>query len=392
MKINMAVLFGGRSVEHEISVITALQAVRSIDKEKYHIVPVYITKDNEFYTGDALLEVENFRDMQSLLDTCKPVSFFRKAGKTYLMGEKSSFLAKPYQQELDIAFPIVHGTHVEDGTLQGLLELTMLPYIGCDVAASAKGMDKAATKAILKAAGLPVLDCTDFYASAYYAAPEAILDRVEAAQTYPVIIKPVNLGSSVGVYFASNRTGLMSGIEQALEFTNHIMVENAIDPLMEINCSVLGDIESARPSPCEEPVNSSEILSYEDKYMSGGKTAEGMSSLKRRLPAEIPDEMTKTIQDYAVRTFQALGCCGVARIDFLVRRSTGEIWVNEINTIPGSLSFYLWNAAGLKYPQLIEELVALAFKRQREQSGIHYSFDANILADFSFGGSKGAKS
>lgn len=391
MKINMAVLFGGRSVEHEISVITALQAVRSIDKEKYHIIPVYITKDNEFYTGDALLEIENFRDIQSLLDSCRPVSFFRKAGKSYLIGEKSSFFAKHYQQELDIAFPIVHGTHVEDGTLQGLLELTMLPYIGCDVAASAKGMDKAASKAILKAAGLPVLDCTEFYTSTYFASPEAILDRIEAEQTYPVIIKPVNLGSSIGVYFAANRASLMSGIEQALEFSNHIMVENAIEPLMEINCSVLGDIESARPSPCEEPVNSSEILSYEDKYMSGGKTSKGMSTLKRRLPAEIPDEMTKAIQDYAARTFQALGCTGVARVDFLVRRSTGEIWVNEINTIPGSLSFYLWDAAGLKYPELIEELVSLAFKRQREQSGIHYSFDANILANFSFGGSKGGK-
>ena len=295
----------------------------------------------------------------------------------------------------DVAVPVVHGTNVEDGTLMGLLEMLNIPYAACDVTSSALGMDKFAMKAVLRQAGVPVLEARQYTGREYAADGERILDEIEQVFGYPVIVKPVNLGSSVGISKAGDRQSLLDALDLAVSFSPRVLVERAVPHLREINCAVLGDADSARPSACEEPLNAEDILTFGDKYLSGGSkktgVSGGMTDLKRRCPAELPDGMTEQVQALAVKTFQALGCLGVARIDFLNDRESGELWVNEINTIPGSLAFYLWQEVGVSFSQLMDELVALAFKRQRERQKLTFTYESNILAGVSLGGAKGTK-
>ncbi|GHU34530.1 D-alanine--D-alanine ligase [Clostridia bacterium] len=397
MKIHLAVLFGGRSVEHEVSVISALQAIRSLDAGKYEVFPIYITKRGEFYYGKSLTDIENYRDIPALLKQCAAVNFESDGTKTYLIPKKQKIFGKTKPIALiDVAFPIVHGTNVEDGKLQGYLGSLNLPFVGCDVLSSAVCMDKYVSKSLLKDAGIPVLDCLRFTAEDNKQ-PAGIVKTTEDKFTYPVIVKPVNLGSSVGISKAKDSAELSEAVSLAFSFAEVIIIEPAVMNLKEINCSVAGDTEEAEASECEEPVASDEILSYKDKYLDGGKNggsksgSKGMASLKRRIPADITSEMKTEIQDTAVKAFKHLGCNGVVRVDFLTDTVTNEIWLNEINTIPGSLSFYLWEPTGLKYPALIDRLISLALKRERKAEDIVYSFDTNILASGKSFGAKGSK-
>lgn len=391
MKINLAVLFGGRSVEHEVSVISACQAMASMNSEKYNIVPVYMTKKSEFYTGEKLMDINSYKDIPALLKECTECVFVRSEGKVQLIRQKMKKFGSNLISDIDIAFPIVHGTNVEDGALQGYLQTLDLPYVGCDVLASAVGMDKYVMKILLKEAGFPVLDCCRFSAFELDKIDECA-DEVEKKFGYPVIVKPINLGSSVGISKANDRSGLVNSMESAFEFSDRILVEPAVVELKEINCAVVGDSESAEASVCEEPVQAKDddILSFEQKYVGGGKSggSKGMASLKRKIPAEISNEQENTIRKLAVDAFRCLGCNGVARIDFMIDMSSEKIYINEINTIPGSLAFYLWEAKGVKYPELLEKLIQLALKRHRQAEKINYTFDSNIL---SMGGSFGAK-
>ena len=393
MGIRLAVFFGGKTVEHEVSVISALQAVNSLDQAKYDLTPVYITKAGDFYTGPDVGRIEEYRDIPGLLSKSRRVMPLTDGGRHYLMYYPPKKLGSPFYAEIDLAFPIVHGTNVEDGALQGFFKSLSIPFVGGDVTASAVCMDKYVTKAVLKDNGVPVLDCRRIYVKDYFKEPEAYLDRMEAAFAYPMIVKPINLGSSVGIKKAFDRSGLREAFEYAFQFTDMTLIEEAVTNLREINCAVLGDQESSEASECEEPINSDVILSYEDKYISGGKKSgsKGMSGAKRKLPAEISPETRETIREMAQATFRALGCNGVARIDFLMNAESGQIWVNEINPIPGSLSFYLWEPLGLSYPRLLDRLIELALKRERENADISFSFETNLLADFTSSGAKGLK-
>ena len=397
MKISAAVLFGGNSVEHEVSIISALQAISAINQEKYEIHPVYITKGSEFYTGEKLFDIKAFTDIPALLKECRRVTFLTKNGKTYLTDDEVKRFGKRTETVIDVALPIVHGTNVEDGTLAGYLNQLHLPYAGCDVMASALCMDKYFSKMVLKAAGIPVLDCLK-YAAADQLRMEEILDETEAKFGYPVIVKPVNLGSSVGISRAADRDALRDAVREAFTYSGRLIIEPAVQHLKEINCSVLGDCDGAEASECESPVNSDKILSYEDKYMSGGKSgktgggSKGMADLQREIPAKISDELRTAIRETSVRAFQALECSGVVRIDYLLDTQTGEFWLNEVNTIPGSLSFYLWKPVGLDYPEMLDRLISLALKRKRTQDETVFSFDTNLLSTFVSGsGAKGAK-
>lgn len=391
MKTNLVVLFGGRSVEHEVSVISAVQAMASMDKEKYNIIPVYMTKKSEFYTGEKLMDINNYKDIPSLLKECTECVFVRSEGKVQLIRQKMKKFGSNLISDVDIAFPIVHGTNVEDGALQGYLQTLDLPYVGCDVLASAVGMDKYVMKILLKEAGFPVLDCCRF-SSFELDREEECADEVEKKFSYPVIVKPINLGSSVGISKADNREALLKAMEDAFAFADRILVEPAVVQLKEINCAVVGDSESAEASVCEEPVQASgdDILSYEQKYVGGGKSggSKGMASLKRKIPADITPQQDEAIRKLAVDAFRSLGCNGVTRIDFMIDLATDKIYINEINTIPGSLAFYLWEPKGVKYPALLEKMIQLALKRHRQAEKINYTFDTNIL---SMGGSFGAK-
>ena len=393
MKINLAVLFGGKSVEHEISIISALQAIGNFDKEKYEVIPIYITKNNEFFFGSELGDIEEYRDIPALLKKCTQVSFVTKRSKTFIV----PFLKKLAHRRkhlflVDVAFPIVHGTNAEDGVLQGYLKMLDLPFVGCDVLSSAVCMDKFSTRVLLKYAGFPVLDCLRFTLEDNKD-HDKIMKIVEKEFDYPVVIKPVNLGSSVGIGIVKNASEFEDSISTAFSFSDKIIVEPAIVNLREINCSVIGDLEDAVASECEEPYANDEILSYSDKYLRGSKQngSKGMANLKRKIPADISSETKSEIQRTAIDAFKFLDCNGVSRIDFLLDSKTNEFWINEINTIPGSLSFYLWEHTGINYKDLLDKLVTLALKRQRKDDNIVYSFDTNILSISESFGSKRSK-
>ncbi len=395
MKTNIAVFFGCRSVEHEVSIISAVQAMRAVDRGKYDVTPVYVTKDGEMYTGDALFTIENYRDLPALLRECEPVLFARRDGGVWMIYENNRVFSKKKPVKTDIAFPIVHGTNCEDGTAAGYFEYLGLPYIGCDILSSAVGMDKAVFKDVLKSAGLPVLDCVVFRARDYSDNRDAVISEISEKIGFPLIIKPVNLGSSVGITKVNSADDLDVAIALAASFTGRILAERAVTSLREINCSVLGDADRCEASVCEEPFMHDEILSYEDKYLSNSKggASKGMASLGRRIPADLSKEKSEEIKKLACDVFRAVGASGVVRIDFLMDTETGKVYANEINTIPGSLAFYLWEASGLKYTDMIDRLADIAFKRQRERENLTFTIDTNILSGVSFGakGAKGAK-
>jgi D-alanine-D-alanine ligase len=295
-------------------------------------------------------------------------------------------------RKIDVAFPIVHGTNVEDGALQGFFESLSIPFVGCNVTASAVGMDKYITKVLLRDSGIPVLDCRRIFVKSYFKDKESVISDIEGQISYPMIVKPLNLGSSIGIGKAVDAATLKDAMEYAFQYTDIALIERAISNLKEINCAVLGDRDSVIASECEEPISSDVILSYKDKYLSYGKnSAKGMATAKRKLPADISVKTRETVRDLAQRTFLALGCHGVARVDFLMDGTTDQLWVNEINTIPGSLSFYLWEPIGIPYCQLLDRLIELALKREREKASVSYSFETHILSNFMMHGVKGAK-
>ena len=393
MKTKVAVLFGGKSVEHEVSIISGLQAFAALDRTKYAPLPLYIAKDNRLYTGPHMGDIAAYRVLpRCLAEATRVLLSPATGGGVELLRDPPRRFGGNTVGRFEVAIPVVHGTNAEDGTLMGMLEMLGVPYAASDVTSSAAGMDKWLMKAALRAAGLPVLDALIVTGRRYALEGEAVMNETEERFGYPVIVKPVNLGSSVGISRANDRAGLAAAMDTAAAYSPRFLVEPAIEQLREINCAVLGDGETAEASVCEEPVGADEILSYRDKYLGGGKGSkhpEGMNGLKRRCPADLPAGLAEQVRRLAVDTFQALHCCGVARVDFLNDLATGQIWVNEINTIPGSLAFYLWEASGIPFHQLLDRMIALAFKRQREREALTFSYDSNLLSGVVLGAKTG---
>ena len=407
--IKVGVFFGGKSVEHEVSVITMHQAIDSLNPEKYEVVPIYIAKDGIMYTGDDLLDLYSFRDMDVLLKRCYKVAVVNDGKGVKVVRTPAPWIGKRVLNTIDVAFPIVHGTNCEDGTIAGFVTLLGLPFVGPDIMASSIGMDKIMQKKVLKESGIPVVDFHAFYSVEYVKDDEKILKEIEDKIEYPMIVKPGNLGSSVGIKKAKNKAELEEAIEFAMEFADRVIVEKAVEDLKEINCSVIGNQAENEASVCEEPFFSDEILSYTDKYIGDGKTKGGTiggakASVKggmkgakagetqfsnKKIPADISKEKTEEIQKLAKDVFNILGCNGVARIDFLIDKKTDKVYVNEINTIPGALSYYLWEASGKTFEQELDEIIELAIKRQRDREKLTFSYDQNILA--MQGGVKGSK-
>lgn len=383
--LRVGMIFGGRSVEHEVSALTAHQAMAALPRDRYTPVPIYISKEGRWFTGAALMDLANYVDLEKLQTLAEPVLFSADATQPGLLPRKTperkglfgGKAAEPEIEPLDVAFPLLHGSHGEDGTMQGLLELADLPYVGCGVEASAIGMDKLMTKIALRAADLPVLPDYALSRARWQREPDAVLAEIEAAFPYPVFVKPVSLGSSIGVSRAEDRTALQFAIDVAATYDSRVMVEPAQQEIFEINCSVLGDANEARASVCERPVSAG-TLSYDEKYLKGGK-GEGMKGARRIIPADISDDLTRAIQDTAGKTFRAIGAAGVSRVDFLVHPDTGVFYVNEINTLPGSLSFYLWEPSGVAFPDLLTTLIGYAQARHREKRRSTYSFDSSLL-------------
>ena len=383
MKTNIGVFFGGRSTEHEISVISASQAMHSINRDRFDVTPIYITKQGEWFTGDALFDVANYRHTDDLLKKCEKVYMKPIYGDYNLYKVKKSFFGSDVLTTLDVVIPVLHGSNGEDGIFEGVLETIGIPYAGCNTLSSANGMDKITMKMILAANGIPVVDYVWMTDKEWFAKKDEIISKIETKIGYPVIVKPANLGSSVGISRASDRAELIECIATAEKYSSRIIVEDMVENLQEINCSVLGDCDEYQMSVLEEPIKTGDFLSYEDKYMGGTKGTKGMQASQKRIPAELPEDETNRIKFLAGETFRVLSCHGVSRVDVIVDGKTRDIYVNEINTIPGSLSFYLWEATGLSFEKLMEKLVALAIKRKREQTHKTVSYDQNI---FSLGG------
>ena len=397
MKTNIAVFFGCRSVEHEVSIISAVQAMHSINRDKYDVIPVYVSKDGISYTGNELFDIENYKDLPALLKAVHPVTVIRENGRAVLRFLDNKTFKKNADIPLDVCFPVVHGTNCEDGTMAGYFEYLGVPYISCDIISAAVGMDKKVFKDVLSSHGLPVLPCVCFYAREYKLDPDKTVAEITEKVGFPLIVKPVNLGSSVGITKAENEAELREAVELAVSFADRVLAEKAVENLREINCSVLGDCDECEASVCEEPFMTDKILSYKDKYLGGEKgskqqgASKGMASLGRKIPADISSEKSDEIKELSVKIFKAMGCSGVVRIDYLMNDATGEVFANEINTIPGSLAFYLWEASGLSYTDMIDRLVDTAFRRQRKRENLTYTIDTNILAGVKLGGTKGSK-
>lgn len=390
MKIKIGVIYGGETVEHEVSVISALQAMNNLNEDKYDIVPIYISKDRIWYTGHMLRDIEFYKEFEDEKKYAIKVMLYKK-GKTFLLQRTTGLFRKDIT-DLDVILPVVHGNNVEDGSLAGLLDSIGIPYVGSHVLGGALGQDKVVMKQVMESVNLPIVPYTWFYDSEYLDNKENILKEIKKIG-YPVIIKPATLGSSIGIEVAKNEKDIESKIEDAMEYDTKIVVEKVIENLTEVNASVLGNYEYQKVSPLEEVMGEDEILSFADKYLgnakSKGTASKGMASTSRIVPARISEKLTKEIQDTAKQVFKVLNLSGVCRVDFLIDNKENKFYVNEPNTCPGSLSFYLWKEAGMKYSELLDEMVSIAIKEYKHKNQKTMSFKSSIFDGFN--GSKGLK-
>ena len=387
-KIALGIIFGGRSVEHEVSILTGQQAIQAADTNKYDVVPIYLDRDNLWYIGEEAGNVEFFR--QSVISMEKLTRVFPcpdpRRGKLSLVEAKTSLFGKKKELTVDCVIPACHGTFGEDGSLQGLLEMANIPYASSKPSASAVGMDKVLFKAILQAADLPCLPYLTVFRSEWESDRDSIMKSVEAKFPQAVFVKPAVLGSSVGISRAEGSEALITALDLGLKFGERVLVEPAVDDGKEINCSVL-DGDPPLASILEQPVSSADLLTFDEKYKGqakkggkGVKTGKGMAAQQRLIPAPIGDAMTTEIQKLAVQTFQATGAGGVARIDFMLS-AEDKIYVNELNNIPGSLSFYLWERMGKSFGELIDRMVSRAYEINKRQNRTTFSFEGNLLSN-----------
>ena len=400
MKIKVGVIFGGESVEHEVSVISAMQAMNKLDQEKYEIIPIYITKDREWYTGEMLKDIEVYQDLSLIKKYGKNVVLYYRDGSFVL--QKKSF-PRTIVGEVDIVLPVVHGTNVEDGGLQGYLQTIGVPFVGSDVYASVVGQDKVFMKDIWKNAKLPMTDYVWFYDIDYKQDRDEVIKKVEKL-SYPVIVKPATTGSSVGIAVCGNREELVSAIDDAIQYDKKILVEEVVQNLKEVNIAVMGNYEHQKVSEIEEVLSANKFLTYADKYIGDGKgklkgvkapvkgASKGMASANRKLPAELSEKVRKEVEDVACEAFRALGSSGNSRIDFLVDEKTNKVYINEINSIPGSLAFYLWEAKEIGFSTVLDEMINIGVKDYKKRVSKTHSFETNILQGFAaHGGVKGLK-
>ena len=380
-KIKVAIVFGSRSVEHEVSIVTAMQVFENINHEKYDVIPVYIDKKGRWLVDKKLQKLENFRTLK--LGVKAPEYVFGASPSVKALSPKSVF--NFFRSiKADIYFPVVHGTFGEEGTIQGLFEMADVPYVGSGVTGSAVGMDKIIQKSVFKDNGIPVVKYIWFLKNEWQDNKVKIIEKIEKTLGYPVFVKPANLGSSVAINKAGGLKELENAIEIASNFDRRIIVEEGKGGIIEINCSVIGNNELTA-SVCEQPVKGNAMLTYEEKYLKGEKVKglpagrQGMAGLSRLVPAPISEELTKKIQETAKKAFRTVDAAGISRVDFMVRPDMEEFWITEINTLPGSLSFYLWEKSGISFSELIDRLINLGFERYKEKQELTFSYDSDLI-------------
>lgn len=389
-RATVAVIFGGRSVEHDVSIVTAHQIMQAFPAERFEVVPVYIARDGRWFTGQALGQLDSFKDDDVLshegVRACILSPDTRHHG--LIVEPLAGRFRKSELIRLDAAFPALHGSHGEDGSIQGLFELADIPYIGFATLGSALTNDKIMTKSLLRQAGIPVLDDFSFTRDRWLEGADCIIESLLAKFEFPLFVKPATLGSSIGIGRADSEALLRASIDIAASFDRRILVEPALTEGIEINCSVMGFGENVEASTLEQPLSWDEFLSYEDKYMRGG---EGMKSAERLVPAPISAELTARVQETSIAAFKAVDGRGIARIDYLARPQRDELFLNEINTMPGSLAFYLWREDGYSASELVEKLFHLARDAHAEKRRNTYDYRTNLVDLASQRGLKGGK-
>ena len=389
-KTTVGVIFGGRSVEHDVSIVTGHQIMNAFDTNKYEVVPIYITRDGKWFTGAPLRNIENFKDGEiASYDGVKSAILspdVRHHG--LILNPLAGRFSKSEIVRLDVMFPAVHGSHGEDGTLQGLFELADIPYVGYATLGSALTNDKIITKQVLKQNNIPVLDSIFFSRNEWLNNAESIMQRLKNEFGYPLFVKPATLGSSIGVTRVDDDSLLRPSIDIAANFDRRILVEPAVTDGIEINCAVMGYGDDMLTSVLEQPLSWSDFLAFEDKYLRGN---EGMKSADRIIPAPISDELTQRIKDLSIQAFKAVDGRGIVRIDYLVKPDSNEVYLNELNTMPGSLSFYLWRETKLSDAAVVDKLVSLARDAYAEKRRNLYDYKTNLVSLAAGRGLKGAK-
>lgn len=388
-KTTVGVIFGGRSVEHDVSIITGHQVMKAFDPERYDVVPIYIDRDGKWFTGEPLLDIKNFQNevvSQKGVDSAIISPSAQHHG--LIVNPVSGRFEKSEIRRLDVVFPTVHGSHGEDGTLQGLLELADIAYVGCGVMASAVANDKITCKMLLRQGGIPVVEGLSFSRSEWLSAPDNVIAHITHEFTFPVFVKPATLGSSIGISRANDEESLRLAIEVAANLDRRILIETAVTNGVEINCAVLGNGEAMQASVLEQPVSWEQFLTYEEKYMRGG---DGMKSAERLIPAPISEALTAKIKALAIQAFQAIDGCGTARIDFLVKLEADEVYLNELNTMPGSVAFYLWQDEGMSPRDLVHRLVEIAQDAHADKRRNTYNYQTGLIELTAVRGLKGTK-
>lgn len=393
-KLMLGVIFGSRSCEHEVSIISAVQLMRAVNREKYDVTPIYISQKGEWFTGDALFDMATYTPFDPYAKGIKRVSLDLTAGSGALMHyDQGKGLLHGFKEEvvarIDCMVPVMHGLHGEDGSLQGVFEIANIPYTSTGVTGSAVGMDKITMKRFFRGMGYPILPDCAALRSEWENNRETVIDRIEKALPYPVFVKPACLGSSIGVSRADDRQQLTEALELAFSYDRRVLIEQGLDHPIEINCSVLGFDGETEASVLEMPVSHGDVLDFAQKYLGQGGGAKGMASLSRIMRPQIGEELTKKLQDLSRNIFVAMDCKGVVRIDYMLDRNSDAFYITEINTIPGSLAYYLWAESGVDYAALIDRMVTCALNAQKEKDDNSFAFKSDILKGVKLGGAKG---
>lgn len=364
-KMRVGVLFGGRSGEHEVSLRSAQSVMAALDPKKYEIIPIAVTKQGNWLTGENAQQLLIDPSIHPI-DANQPQSAITNQ---LLVGSHT-----PLTTDIDVVFPVLHGPNGEDGTVQGLLELADLPYVGSGVVGSAVGMDKGIFKAVMQTHHLPILPYRLLLSRDWQKQPQAILNELEAALTYPMFTKPANLGSSVGISKCRNRAELQQGLQEAAQYDRRLIVEQGINA-RELEVSVLGN-EDAIASAVGEVRPRREFYDYTAKYLLPPGSEEESELL---IPAPLPAEMAERVRALAIQAYRAIDCAGMGRVDLLMDKESGELYLNEINTIPGftSISMYpkLWEVSDLPYPKLLDRLIELAIERHKQKGHLKHTFE-----------------
>lgn len=380
-KKTIGVFFGSKSPEHDISIITAQLIIAGLRGLDFDVVPIYINRNGSWMIDEELGKLKSFTDPKQEIEKEKSFQEFYldlEGSNGKMVFKKKRIGGKTII--IDVAFPAFHGSYGEDGTIQGLFEMVNIPYIGCDVASSAIAMDKALTKQIYLANNIPTTKFIYFYKKDWEENKKKIIKEIKESLQWPVFIKPVHLGSSIGIskIKEGDTAGLENKIDVAFYYDDKVLVEEGVADLMDVTCCVVGNSELTA-SQLQESVFQADLFDFEEKYLKEGGSQLGKSQSGVVIPARLSEDLTKSIQDAAQKAYKALGCCGIARVDFLLNKQTNKFFANEVNPLPGTLYHHLWKASGLEFDGLLKKLISLAQEKHEQKKAISHSFDSKIL-------------